>query len=239
MSELVAPGATQMAIDTWLLNQVIEGQRSPTLRFYRWQPAAISLGYHQKHWPEHWQSLSWLGTPVNIVRRPTGGRAVLHQGDLTYAIVVPLMGKRRQDWYQIICNALIKAWSLLGVSLSYGTAGRGYRNKTNCFDLATTADLITSTGYKLIGSAQLKRDRCLLQHGSIRLWPDSKLYGQVFGKGISDKEPPATIPNTFEIRWLEQLRDLIVDSLARSLSITFETNSLSNVEISEISNACH
>ncbi|MEO1299948.1 MAG: lipoate--protein ligase family protein, partial [Cyanobacteria bacterium J06636_16] len=78
-----------MAVDTWLLDQLIAGQQPPTLRFYRWRPAAISLGYHQKRWPATWRALSWQDQPVDLVKRPTGGRAVLHQGDLTYAIALP------------------------------------------------------------------------------------------------------------------------------------------------------
>jgi lipoate-protein ligase A len=77
-----ASGSVQMAIDQWLLEQHLAGQIPPTLRFYTWQPAAISLGYHQRRWPEFWQELSWRGIPVELVRRPSGGRAVLHQGEL-------------------------------------------------------------------------------------------------------------------------------------------------------------
>jgi lipoate---protein ligase len=76
-------GALQMAIDRWLLDQCTHHKHPPTLRFYTWSPAAISLGRLQKQWPDHWHNLAWQGQPIDIVRRPTGGRAVLHAGDLT------------------------------------------------------------------------------------------------------------------------------------------------------------
>ncbi len=76
-----------MAIDAWLLEQHDLGKHPPTLRFYTWEPAAISLGYHQRRWPQYWQGLTGQGQPLDMVRRPSGGRAVLHQGDLTYAVI--------------------------------------------------------------------------------------------------------------------------------------------------------
>ena len=79
---LSASGRVQMAIDKWLLEKHLAGKNPPTLRFYTWVPAAISLGYHQQRWPDFWQQLSWEGKPLELVRRPSGGRAVLHQGDL-------------------------------------------------------------------------------------------------------------------------------------------------------------
>lgn len=170
-----------MAIDRWLLSQHQLGLHPPTLRFYTWSPAAISLGYHQSKFPPHWQQLTWNGEPVDLVRRPTGGRAVLHQGDLTYAVVTSGLSGNRTQVYQQLCEFLIQGWQLLGVQLHYGDAGRGYIHNPNCFGTATGADLVLADGNKLIGSAQLKRGQAILQHGSIRLEPDAELFKQVFG----------------------------------------------------------
>lgn len=170
----------QMAIDRWLLEQHQLGH-PPTLRFYTWSPPAISLGYHQRQYPEYWQHLTWQGQKLDLVRRPTGGRAVLHQGDLTYAVVTSgLMGSRLQV-YEKICEFLIQGWRSLGVELHYGTEGRGYIHNPNCFGTATSADLVLPDGVKLIGSAQLRRSGAILQHGSIRLQPDAELFDRVFG----------------------------------------------------------
>lgn len=175
-----------MAIDQWLLEEHRQGKHPPTLRFYTWLPVAISLGYHQRRYPEFWQTLTWQGKAVDLVRRPSGGRAVLHQGDLTYAVVTSgLSGNRIQD-YQTICEFLIRGWRSLGVELGFGNAGRGYIHSyvhnPNCFGTATVADLVLADGTKLIGSAQLRRDQAILQHGSMRLTPDRGLFEQVFLK---------------------------------------------------------
>lgn len=175
-----------MALDCWLLHQ-----HAPALRFYTWSPPAVSLGYHQQRWPEHWQHLSWQGHPVDLVRRPTGGRAVLHQGDLTYAIALCGLPPNRMQTYQKICEFLIQGWRSLGVELHYGTAQRGYQQQTNCFALATGADLVLADGTKFIGSAQVWRQGTVLQHGSIRLAPDPALFTQVFG---TELELPQDLP---------------------------------------------
>ncbi len=171
----------QMAIDTWLFEQHQRGLHPPTLRFYTWSPVAISLGYHQRRIPETWRSLSYNNVPVDLVRRPSGGRAVLHQGDLTYAVITSGLPSNRMQAYQQICQFLIEGWRSLQVDLHYGNAGRGYIHNPNCFGTATVADLVLADGFKLIGSAQLRRGDAVLQHGSIRLSPDPLLFEQVFG----------------------------------------------------------
>ncbi|AUB35828.1 lplA, lipoate---protein ligase [Nostoc flagelliforme CCNUN1] len=178
---LEADGNVQMAIDRWLLEQHYSGKHPPTLRFYTWSPPAISLGYHQRQYPEHWQHLTWQGQKLDLVRRPTGGRAVLHQGDLTYAVVTSGLTGSRLQVYEKICEFLIQGWRSLGVELHYGTEGRGYIHNPNCFGTATSADLVLPDSTKLIGSAQLRRGGVILQHGSIRLKPDAELFDQVFG----------------------------------------------------------
>jgi lipoate-protein ligase A len=215
-----------MALDNWLLNQQIQGHMGPWLRFYTWAPAAISLGYHQRQWPEPWAHLAYGEHPLTVVRRPSGGRAVLHQGDLTYAIALPLQGKRRQDWYRAIGDGLIAGWKTLGVSLTYGEAGRGYIHRPDCFGTATAADLVTPEGFKLIGSAQLRREHYLLQHGSMRLGTDPQLYQRVFGvplghwrcppdlQGVDSREPGTAMgPVTTHI--IRHLTEAIAQQLQR------------------------
>lgn len=188
---LEAPGKVQMAIDRWLLEQHHLGLHPPSLRFYTWSPPAISLGYHQSSWPEYWQHLTWSGSPVDLVRRPTGGRAVLHQGDLTYALVTSGLTGNRIQVYQKICEFLIQGWRSLGVELHYGSTGRGYIHNPSCFGTATGADLVLVDGSKLIGSAQYKHGKAILQHGSIRLEPSCALFAQVFA---SESFTPIQLP---------------------------------------------
>jgi lipoate---protein ligase len=208
---LQAPGKVQMAIDSWLLKQHQANFHPSTLRFYTWSPAAISLGYHQRQFPEFWKSLTWEGKAIELVRRPSGGRAVLHQGDLTYAVVTSGLRSNRIQAYQTICEFLIQGWKQLGIELRYGEAGRGYIHNPNCFGTATGADLITMNGVKLIGSAQLRRNDAILQHGSMRIKPDAELFAQVFEQEI-------------EVIELEISIDTIVNTLINAAREHFRIN---------------
>jgi len=178
-----------MAIDRWLWKQHQQGHVPPTLRFYTWNPVALSLGYHQKRWPDSWQGLHWQGQAVDVVRRPTGGRGVLHQGELTYAVVCSRRFAHRRAAYEYLCEFLIRGWRSLGFDLHYGAAGRGYAQVPNCFATATGADLVLDSGYKLIGSAQVWQGSTVLQHGSMRLNPDRRLWHQVFSESIPEPPP--------------------------------------------------
>jgi len=173
-----APGEVQMAVDRWLIGQQAQGSKySSCLRFYSWSPCAISIGHHQKDYPEFWQKL-----PLDIVRRPTGGKAVLHQGDLTYAIVTSSLPGKRWETYKYICQFLINGWRSLGVNLDYGSATKEYANYHNCFATSTGADLVTEIGTKAIGSAQLRRRNVILQHGSMALEDNSELFIKIFNE---------------------------------------------------------
>ncbi len=188
-----------MALDLWLFNQHCLGLHPPTLRFYTWSPVAISLGYHQSKFPNFWQQLSWNNQPIEIIRRPSGGRAVLHQDDLTYAVIASGFAASRAEAYREICQFLIEGWRSLSISLEYGQAKRGYIHNPNCFGTATAADLMTSNNSKFIGSAQLRRNSAILQHGSMRLNPDPTLFQQVFEQPLEPvldlKIPTQTIIN--------------------------------------------
>ncbi len=213
----------QMAIDKWLLEQHLAGKHPQTLRFYTWMPAAISLGFHQHKYPESWQSLSWQGKKLDLVKRPTGGRAVLHQGDLTYAVVTSGLSNSRMQAYQEICKFLIAGWKQLGINLDYGTAGRSYIQNPNCFGTATSADLVTNEGYKLIGSAQLRKDNVILQHGSMRLRPDVELFSQVFGEDLLTTE-------VFKNLNFETIIDVLIAAARDSFQIEFEIKPLTEDE---------
>lgn len=218
MPLLSAPGSVQMAIDRWLLEQHEQGLHPPTLRFYTWSPAAISLGYHQHQYPAFWQNLTWKQQSIELVRRPSGGRAVLHQGDLTYAIVASGLAARRTVAYQQLCEFLIQGWRSLGVELHYGLAGRGYIHQPNCFGTATAADLLMDNGAKFIGSAQLRRGNTLLQHGSMRIAPDRGLHQQVFGEAIA----PVLLPDLLRLLPRETQLQTIVDALTQAARGCFD-----------------
>jgi lipoate---protein ligase len=222
-----APGVTQMAIDKWLLEHHLLGS-PPILRFYTWAPPAISLGYHQHKHPQHWQNVIWKGKKLDIVKRPTGGRAVLHQGDLTYAVVTSGLNGTRMEAYQKICEFLIAGWKQLGIDLHYGTAGRGYIHNPNCFGTATSADLVTNNGYKLIGSAQLRKGNAILQHGAIRLQPDTELFSQVFGEELV---VDTALSMNFDI---EAIIQVLVNAASHCFETQFDIKPLSDLDMQNI-----
>jgi lipoate---protein ligase len=223
---LEASGRVQMAIDRWLLQQHHAGKQPATLRFYTWSPPAISLGYHQRQYPQAWQDLTWQGKKLDLVRRPTGGRAVLHQGDLNYAVITSGLTGNRLQAYAKICEFLIQGWRSLGVELSYGTAGRGYIHNPNCFGTATGADLILPNGAKLVGSAQLRRGGVILQHGSIQLQPDEELFAKVFGVESFIR---MQLPHS-----LEQIMTALIAAARDCFAMDIEVKPFSQVEWEEI-----
>ncbi len=223
MATIEADGLTQMAIDEWLLEQHRQGQSPPCLRFYTWKPITLSLGYHQRHYPEQWHHLQWHGHGIDLVRRPSGGRAVLHQGDLTYSLITSGNKGRRRDGYTHLCKFLVEGWRSLGVDLYLGTDQQSYQRSANCFGTSTAADLVMKDGYKVIGSAQLYRDGYILQHGSMRLAPDPHLFEKVFGMPISPPSGLTAICPSLVIKALTTAAQRIFD-------VTFEHKPLSSHE---------
>lgn len=229
-----ASGEMQMAIDRYLLAQHRQQQQPPSLRFYTWHPATISLGYHQRQYPDFWQDLTWQGQPVHLVRRPTGGQAVLHQGDLTYMVVTSIPPGKRLEVYKQICQFLITGWRSLGVDLDYGTASKEYIQQQNCFATATGADLVgacstpsaslTPAGVKLIGSAQLRRGKTVLQHGSMLLNTDRQLYQQVFQSELSQSllKLISSAPDDSSIQSHDMVMRRIIDSLKQAAIAIFK-----------------
>jgi lipoate-protein ligase A len=94
------------------------------------------------------------------------------------------MAGDRCQVYKALCEFLIQGWQTLGISLNYGDQKCNYNHHASCFHTYTRADLVTPEGYKLIGSAQLRRKQAILQHGSIRLHPDPQFYAQIFGEEL-------------------------------------------------------
>ena len=225
---LEASGTRQMAIDRWLLQQHQQGNHPPSLRFYTWSPVALSLGYHQRHYPSEWQTLQWQNRSIERVYRPTGGRAVLHQGDLTYMVVTSGLKGSRTQVYEQICQFLIEGWRALGIDLHYGEGGRGYIHNPNCFSTATAADLVDQWGNKRIGSAQLKRGTAILQHGSMVLTPNAQLFTKVF-----NEPAPSSIKLAPDIT-LEMIMQKLTQAAAVCFNAELQLQALSEKEWQEI-----
>ncbi|HNQ36046.1 MAG TPA: lipoate--protein ligase family protein [bacterium] len=177
-------GAWNMACDLKLLAAAERKEIGPTLRFYRWEPPAVSLGATQK--AEEEVSIEFCrreGIPV--VRRPSGGGAIFHDDELTYSFVArteahPDFGDLLKSYYLII-EGLRRGLAGLGVPAdTRGGAGGGSPERyLPCFALASRHDL-TSGGKKLIGSAQKRRRQAFLQHGSLPFSYRPELVNRIF-----------------------------------------------------------
>lgn len=207
-------GAANMALDELLLRSVAGGG-GPALRLYRWAPACLSLGRNQVARGELDASVL-EAHGVHLVRRPTGGTAVLHDAELTYSVAVPvgLVGSPRET-YGRVNAALAAALGALGVSAELALSGgaAGPRGRPVCFAAPASGE-ITAAGRKLVGSAQRREGRTLLQHGSILLDGDQDLVRAAFRDG------PAAAP----VATLRQVLGRIpsTDALAAHLERAFE-----------------
>ena len=186
---LTADGNRQMAIDRWMLAQQCKENGSPMLRLYRWSQPTLSLGRHQRQIDPRWMALAQQGR-LHLVRRPSGGRAVLHAGELTYALACRPSTTHRLTAYAEACQWLLAAFKALGVPLAFGSVKAAEAaQRGNCFASGTAADLIQANGAKRIGSAQLWSGACLLQHGSVLLQPPQGLWQEVFSSAAPDLDP--------------------------------------------------
>ena len=175
-----------MAIDLHFLEKTISKVEIPyTLRFYHWEGDWISLGYHQKNIPPHWEKLLDDGL-IKIVRRPSGGGAVLHSGGLTYALTFKKSSYKSFS-YELVNNWLIESFNNLGLSLKKGHLRKSIINE-NCFGTSYISDLVDQNGFKRIGSAQYRKKGAFLQHGEIQLNPPRELWIKLFGE-----EPPTKV----------------------------------------------
>lgn len=189
-------GATNMAIDEALMAGVSSGKSPPTLRFYGWDPPCLSLGYAQK-----W-TIADVGACArngwDIVRRPTGGRAILHIDELTYSVCVPELEPRVQGGllasYRRLSDALAAGLQKLGLELARAQPQGGNGSSQEgpaCFDRPSNFE-ITVGGRKLVGSAQARKRAVVLQHGTLPLYGDVTRIAQAL---TGDGEGRARIRN--------------------------------------------
>ncbi len=179
-------GAMNMALDEVLLDAVMSGRSAPVLRIYRWQPAAVSLGYFQKG-PRAVNLGACRRLGYDVVRRLTGGRAVLHDQEVTYSVIAadsggPFPGGILEN-YRVIAGALQHGLNALGLPTvlapsrgqSHNRAVEGARQSA-CFTAPSRYEL-TCFGCKITGSSQKRQGKTFLQHGSIPLDLDcAKLF---------------------------------------------------------------
>ncbi len=170
-------GAFNMALDEAILEAAGRKDSPPTIRLYAWQPACLSLGYSQPAADADRQALGQRGW--GLVRRPTGGRAILHTDELTYAVIgskdEPQVQGSVLESYRRLSLGLLAGLGRLGLPVQadevYPQAEGNGSNGPVCFEVPSNYE-ITVAGKKLMGSAQSRRHFGVLQHGSLPLQGD-------------------------------------------------------------------
>jgi lipoate-protein ligase A len=168
VEEAPRSGAVNMALDQAIAEACAAGESLPTLRFYRWEPPAVSLGRHQSVNDVALEAVTACG--YELVRRPTGGRAILHIDELTYSVAAPAQEPRVaggvMDAYLRLSTALLAA-----VDKAPGNVRAGADVSAACFEVPSAYEITVGTR-KLMGSAQSRRAGYVLQHGSLPLTGD-------------------------------------------------------------------
>lgn len=169
-------GPMNMAIDEAIMFSVAEGEAPPTIRLYGWDPFCVSIGYAQRMRKEV-DVEACRAKGIDYVRRPTGGRAILHGDELTYSLIVPeadpCVSGGIVESYRRFSMGLLEGLRELGVAAVEADVLRGRLQEKSaaCFDAPSHYE-VTVGGRKLIGSAQMRRRGIVLQHGTLPLQGD-------------------------------------------------------------------
>jgi len=217
-----APGAWNMAVDEALLMSASQ-REGATLRFYTWQSATISLGYFQEHEQRATHAES---ADCDLVRRATGGGAIVHHHELTYSFVVPLADRLSAD-----AEALYYSFheTLIDTLQSFGVAARLCETPVVlprgqepflCFQRRAKGDVLCGD-FKITGSAQRRHHGAVLQHGSVLLMRSANAPQL---PGIAELAGPVLLPAELIAAW--------TPALAARLNLELETGSLTNDESS-------
>lgn len=188
--------AYNMALDEALLEWHAEGLIPPVIRFYQWEPAALSIGYFQRVERDiHLPAVKEMG--LGFVRRPTGGRAVLHEHELTYSVIVsedyPDMPKTVTEAYRVISEGILQGFRNLGLQAEFSVPETDSQREALsqpksavCFDAPSWYELVVE-GKKVAGSAQTRQKGVILQHGAILIDLDEDKYLNCFSYESEEK----------------------------------------------------
>ena len=239
-----ARGAWNMALDQAILEHIGRGESIPTLRLYAWEPACLSLGQAQPFSDVDVNRLEARGWEV--VRRITGGRAILHTDELTYSVIAPndepVIAGTVLESYNRLAQALLMAVKNLGlpVEMNNGVAQNDIlRHNPVCFEVPSAYE-ITVDGKKLIGSAQARKKEGVLQHGSLPLSGDlariceALVFENEAARADASKRllaRAATVESTLgrAISW-EAAAQLFIHAFEAQLGLHFERGELSESE---------
>lgn len=242
-----ARGAWNMALDEAILEHVYRGASLPTLRLYAWDPPCLSLGRGQPFADvdlERLQARGW-----DVVRRPTGGRAILHTDELTYSVSAPADEPRVAgsllESYSRLARALSCALQGLGlpVEIEKHMPGAGGTTNPVCFEVPSSYE-ITVGGKKLIGSAQARKKEGVLQHGSLPLagdlgritqalvFPDEAARMQAAERLLTRATTVEAVLGT-PVTW-ERVVEAFARAFESELGLEFEQTGLSESELARL-----
>lgn len=229
----IKTGTENMQIDNDLLDSaIISNAKAPTLRLYGWSPACVSLGRNQSE--DFLDKALLQSQKIDVVRRLTGGRALLHDKELTYSYIVPTFalknGESVVESYKEISQLLIASFAALGIELDFGQKKRQTKrlNQNNdfskskvakkgpdyCMSISTGADLCFN-GKKLIGSAQLRKQGYILQHGSILFDYDKAKTENIF-KEPADENSLTCLKKINPSLTLDEVKNTLISTFMES-----------------------
>ncbi len=193
-------GRLAMAVDEALAEAVGSGRSAPVVRLYGFSPPTLSLGRFQRtkghYYPERLEQ-----DGVTLVRRPTGGHAVLHDDELTYSVILSkaliaekLGDSRKRTVYGFIARILLEGLSRLAISGRVNSSRQGDPRNPDCFRSSGEFEITAEDGRKLIGSAQMTTRSAILQHGSIPLSnPGRRVFRYLAVAEPSDSRDPSCL----------------------------------------------
>jgi lipoate-protein ligase A len=216
-----AAGAWNMAVDEVLLDRT-QKRAEPCLRIYGWNEPTLSLGYFQTYSDRHQHAASQT---CAVVRRLTGGGAILHDKEITYSIVLPgghPLAARRDELYHAMHGCLIEALASFGAAArlcEVGTTVKSAPEPFLCFQRRSPGDVLLGE-HKILGSAQRRRNGAVLQHGSL-LWRTSQAAPEL--PGVADLSV-GLIPS-------DKLLEGWLDGLAGRLGFSWRNEGMDTTEI--------
>jgi len=246
-----------MAVDESLFSSFDPSTDGPVLRLYRWERPCVSLGYFQRA-NDAVKRASCKEQGVDIVRRVTGGRAVLHDQEVTYCVVAPVktgpFAGRLLECYQAIAACLSAGCELLGIrrddiEVVTGQGLRAGSASAACFMMASAYEILVG-GRKLIGSAQKRGEDVFVQHGSIplridmpltlsvmrvddKLGPSNEAGAAMAAKaatGVEDPGPACLEDAVGRRLTFDEVKSAIVEGFAKYLGTSVERSNLSESE---------
>jgi len=241
-----ANGPWNMAVDEAILESIGSQEVPPTLRLFAWNPPCLSLGYAQPFSDIDPNRLSVRGW--DVVRRPTGGRAILHTDELTYSVIGPFDEPRLTggvlESYRCLSHALLVALDSLALPAEALPKSQAEATPKQpepvCFEIPSNYE-ITVHGKKLIGSAQARKKTGILQHGTLPLMGDLARITQILnfeneasrceaGGRLLERATTVAAVLGRPISW-DEAAGVFIQAFAKTLNLSFEESDLTATEL--------